>query len=53
VIALDAATARRDMAFSNVHHDLWDRDPPTPPIPVTVQKDGKTIAAVVQVTKTG
>jgi quinoprotein glucose dehydrogenase len=53
VIALDAATGRRIWHFQTVHHDLWDRDPPTPPIPVTVQKDGKTIAAVVQVTKTG
>ncbi len=53
VLALDAATGRRIWHFQTVHHDLWDRDPPTPPIPVTVQKDGKTIPAVVQVTKSG
>ncbi|HEV2355879.1 MAG TPA: c-type cytochrome, partial [Puia sp.] len=39
--------------FQTVHHDLWDRDPPTPPVLVTVKKDGKTIAAVAQVTKSG
>ena len=53
VLALDAATGKRLWHFQTVHHDIWDRDPPTAPIPVTVKKDGKTIAAVVQVTKSG
>jgi len=53
MLALDANTGKRIWHFQTVHHDIWDRDPPTPPIPVTIQKDGKTIAAVVQTTKTG
>ncbi len=53
ILALDAATGKRIWHFQTVHHDVWDRDPPTPPIPVTIKKDGKTIPAVVQTTKTG
>ncbi|HEY4336692.1 MAG TPA: c-type cytochrome, partial [Puia sp.] len=53
VIALDANTGKLLWHFQTVHHDIWDRDPPTPPIPVTVLKDGKPVPAVVQVTKSG
>ncbi len=53
VLALDAATGRRIWHFQTVHHDIWDRDPPTAPVPVTIKKDGKEIAAVVQLAKTG
>ena len=53
VLALDAATGKRIWHFQTVHHDVWDRDPPTAPIPVTIQKDGQKVDAVVQVTKTG
>ena len=53
VLALDAGTGKRIWHFQTVHHDIWDRDPPTAPIPVTIQKDGRSIAAVVQTTKTG
>ncbi|HXB92161.1 MAG TPA: PQQ-binding-like beta-propeller repeat protein, partial [Puia sp.] len=53
VIALNAATGERLWHFQTVHHDLWDRDPPTAPVLVTVQKDGKKTEAVVQLTKSG
>jgi quinoprotein glucose dehydrogenase len=53
VLALDAATGKRLWHFQTVHHDVWDRDPPTAPVPVIVKRDGKDVAAVVQVTKTG
>jgi quinoprotein glucose dehydrogenase len=53
VVALDAATGKRIWHFQTVHHDLWDRDPPTPPVLVTVEKDGRTIPAVAQATKSG
>jgi len=53
VVALDAATGKPIWHFQTVHHDVWDRDPPTPPVLVSVQKDGRTIPAVVQVTKSG
>ncbi|HXB32212.1 MAG TPA: PQQ-binding-like beta-propeller repeat protein [Puia sp.] len=53
VVALDAATGKRIWHFQTVHHDLWDRDVPTPPVLVTVKKDGQTIPAVAQATKSG
>lgn len=53
LIALDARTGRRAWHFQLVHHDLWDRDPPAPPNLVTVQRDGRRIDAVAQVTKSG
>jgi len=53
MLALDANTGKRIWHFQTVHHDIWDRDPPTPPIPVTIKKDGAVVEAVVQTTKTG
>ena len=53
VVALDAATGKRIWHFQTVHHDVWDRDPPTPPVLVTVTKDGKAVPAVAQATKSG
>lgn len=53
VLALDAATGKRVWHFQTVHHDVWDRDLPTAPILVSLKKDGRTIEAVAQVTKTG
>jgi len=53
VVALNAATGERVWHFQTVHHDIWDRDPPTAPVLVTLHKDGKKIEAVAQVTKSG
>lgn len=53
IVALDAATGKLIWHFQTVHHDVWDRDPPTPPVLVTINKDGQTIPAVAQVTKSG
>ncbi len=53
VVALDAATGKRIWNFQTVHHDVWDRDPPTAPVLVTIKKDGRSIPAVAQVTKSG
>ena len=53
VVALDAGTGRRIWHYQTVHHDLWDRDPPTPPVLITVKKEGRAIPALVQVTKSG
>jgi quinoprotein glucose dehydrogenase len=53
VVALDAFTGRRIWHYQTVHHDLWDRDPPTPPVLVTVKKGDSTIPALAQVTKSG
>ena len=36
-----------------VHHDIWDYDTNSAPVLVDIQKDGKTIPALVQSTKQG
>lgn len=53
VLALNAANGKLIWHYQTVHHDVWDRDPPTAPVLVNIIKDGKNIAAVVQLTKTG
>ena len=53
LIALDAATGKRLWHFQAVHHDLWDRDLPSPPTLVTVRRDGKDVPAVAQTSKQG
>lgn len=53
LIALDANTGKRIWHFQGVHHDIWDRDFPSPPTLVTLHRDGKAIPAVVQSTKQG
>ncbi|MCF0048840.1 PQQ-binding-like beta-propeller repeat protein [Dyadobacter sp. LJ53] len=53
VVALHAATGKYIWHYQLVHHDLWDYDLPAPPNLVTVQRDGKDVDAVAQVTKHG
>ena len=53
LIALDARTGKRLWHFQAVHHDLWDRDFPSPPILLTVQRNGHAIDAVAQPSKQG
>src|SRR5580698_9146350 len=53
LIALDAETGERIWHFQGVRHDLWDRDFPSPPTLVTVNRDGKSVDAVAQTTKQG
>lgn len=53
LLALDAATGQYKWHFQVVHHDLWDRDLPANPNLVTLERDGKKIDAVAQITKHG
>jgi quinoprotein glucose dehydrogenase len=53
LLALDAATGRRLWHFQAVHHDLWDRDFASPPVLLTMQRDGKPVDAVAQPSKQG
>jgi len=53
LLALDAATGKRLWHYQIVRHDLWDRDLPAPPDLVTIERDGKRIDAVAQITKSG
>ena len=53
LLALNAATGERVWHFQFVRHDVWDRDLPSPPSLVTVERDGRLIDAVAQTTKSG
>lgn len=53
LLALDANTGERKWHFQMVHHDTWDRDLPAPPNLFEMERDGETIPAVAQVTKSG
>lgn len=53
LVALDAKTGKHIWHFQTTHHDLWDRDLPSPPTLVSVRRDGKLIDAVAQTTKQG
>jgi quinoprotein glucose dehydrogenase len=53
VLALDALTGQRLWHFQEIAHDIWDWDIPAPPNLVTVERHGKRVDAVAQVTKLG
>ena len=53
LVALDAHTGKRLWHYQIVHHNLWDWDLPAQPNLVTVNRDGKQVPAVAQVTKMG
>jgi len=53
LIALDAANGSYIWHYQVVHHDLWDKDLPANPNLVTINRDGKTVDAVAQITKHG
>jgi quinoprotein glucose dehydrogenase len=53
LLALDAATGKLKWYYQVIHHDIWDKDLPTPPALITIQRDGKSIDAVAQPTKHG
>ena len=53
LLALDAETGKRLWHFQAVRHDVWDRDFPSPPALVTVERNGKKVDAVAQTSKQG
>lgn len=53
LLAIDAATGKLIWHFQMVHHDLWDKDLPAPPVLVTLKHHGKSVDAVAQTTKNG
>jgi len=53
LLALDANTGKLLWHFQGVHHDIWDRDFPSPPSLVTVRSGDKNVDAVAQTTKEG
>lgn len=51
LLALDVRTGKRAWHFQLVHHDIWNYDTPTAPVLLDVRHDGRSVPAVVQVTK--
>jgi quinoprotein glucose dehydrogenase len=53
LIALDAQTGKRKWHFQFIHHDIWDRDIPSPPNLLSINQNGKKIDIVAQTSKQG
>lgn len=53
LLALDARSGKRIWHQQLIRHDLWDRDIPAAPNLIELERNGETIPAVAQVTKTG
>ena len=53
LLALNAATGERVWHFQAVKHDLWDRDFPSAPTLVSVERNGRRVDGVAQITKSG
>ena len=53
LVALDARTGSYLWHFQGVHHDIWDRDFPSPPVLVKVRHGGRMVDAVAQPSKQG
>nr|WP_232540913.1 PQQ-binding-like beta-propeller repeat protein [Spirosoma endbachense] len=53
IMALDAETGKMKWYYQTIHHDLWDRDHPSPPNLITLKRNGKSVDALVQSTKDG
>lgn len=53
LLALDANSGKRLWHFQGVHHDIFDRDFPAPPVLLTVRRQGRMVDAVAQPTKQG
>ena len=53
LVALDCETGKRRWHFQTVHHNLWDYDLPAQPVLFTMKRNGRSIDAVAQITKTG
>ncbi|MBO9663003.1 pyrroloquinoline quinone-dependent dehydrogenase [Dokdonella sp.] len=53
VVALRAASGELVWGRQLVHHDLWDYDTASQPMLIDLDRDGATVPALVQLTKTG
>ena len=53
LVALDARTGEYRWHYQTVRHDLWDRDLPSPPTLVQLERNGALIDAVALTTKSG
>jgi len=53
VVAVDIQTGEYRWHFQTIHHDLWDADPPAPPVLFDIAREGNMIPALGLTTKSG
>ncbi len=54
IVALHEDTGALDWYFQEVHHDLWDTDPASPPVLLSLRVAGApTVPALIEASKTG
>jgi alcohol dehydrogenase (cytochrome c) len=53
IVAVHADTGALAWYFQEVHHDLWDYDPASPPVLLTLTIGGAQVPAIIQAGKTG
>jgi glucose dehydrogenase len=53
VVAVDVRTGEYRWHFQTIHHDLWDADPPAPPVLFDFERDGGAVRALGVTTKSG
>ncbi len=53
VVAVDIRTGEYRWHFQTINHDIWDHDPPAPPVLFDVERGGETIDAFAVTTKSG
>jgi len=53
VVAVDVRTGEYRWHFQTIHHDLWDADPPAPPVLFDFERDGAAVRALGVTTKSG
>lgn len=53
VVAVDVRTGAYRWHFQTIHHDLWDHDPPAPPVLFDLPREGRPVRALGVTTKSG
>ncbi len=53
LVAVDVLTGKVKWYFQAVHHDTWDYDLAAPPVLLEINRNGKRIPAVAQISKMG
>ena len=53
LVAVNIRTGEYVWHFQTIHHDLWDHDPPAPPVLFDIPRDDGTIPALGVTTKSG
>ncbi len=53
ILALDASSGKLQWYYQVIHHDVWDRDLPAPPVLAELEVNGEVREVAIQATKTG